>query len=146
MSLIGENLPAAADAEVYFGETLVEVYELEADASAGTTLMVKFPTGGFSQVGMLNVTVRNKNNGTQDMKINGFEYVSQADPPKYPASCSGEAGSGSMPMGDLMVLLLAVGGLLIGLKRKSANRAAYRLRADSNDACWLVTRMSACPV
>jgi hypothetical protein len=122
VSLIGENLPAAADAEVYFGETLVEVYELEADASAGTTLMVKFPTGGFSQVGMLNVTVRNKNNGTQDMKINGFEFVSEPTI-KYPTSCSGEAGSGSMPMGDLMVLLLAVGGLLIGLKRKSAGTA-----------------------
>ena len=84
--------------------------------------MVKFPIGGFSQVGMLNVTVRNKSNGTQDMKINGFEYISEPTI-KYPTSCSGEAGGASMPMGDLAVLLLAVGGLLIGLKRKSAGTA-----------------------
>lgn len=123
VALIGENLPAPGEAEVYIGETLVEVYETNADAGKGIRLMVSYPTGGFAEVGMLNVTVKNTANGTQAMKVNGFEYISEAEGPRNLINCSQSGQTGGLPAGDLAVLLLAVAGLLVGLRHKKTGMA-----------------------
>ena len=90
------------------------------DIGAGTTYQVKFPVGGFAEVGVMNVTVRNKQNGTQATRINGFEFLSPPEGPQNPIDCSASRSGGAMPVGDLLVLLLAGTALAFGLRRKKA--------------------------
>ncbi len=120
VALIGENLPTPEEAEVKFGSTLLKVYEEDADKGLGTRLMIKFPEGGFAEVGKLDVTVRNTSNGTEGMKIDGFDFVSEADGPGNLINCSGGGSSGGVPLGDLALLIMVLAGLMLGMRHKKA--------------------------
>jgi hypothetical protein len=117
--IIGENFPAAEDLVVLFGDTVMNDLFV---SDGGTSITVGFPQGGFAEVGEMNVTVRNTANGTQAMKLNAFDFVSQPDVGKLPGCGAGGAGGGA-PLGDLIVLLMAALFLGGGLWKRGAQKA-----------------------
>ena len=118
VSLIGVNLPSPEDASVYFGNTLVEVYELEEDKGTGTRLQVKYPLGGFAEVGSMHVRVVNKSNGTEGTMLNAFEFISLPEGPKNPLDCNASKTGGPMPLADVFILLVTALALGLGLRGK----------------------------
>ncbi len=73
---MGSNFNPAKDVEVLFGKTYMPVQSV---SSAGTSIVVAFPTGGLPNTGALDVTVRNLQTGsakaTEDTLLDGFYYV-----------------------------------------------------------------------
>jgi hypothetical protein len=119
VKVIGENFGAREDMVVRFGETLMTILAVN---SEGTEISVGYPTGGFAEVDQMSVTVVNETNGTEAIKLNAFEFVSDpvSKPNVGPFSCGPNSGGFTSPLGDLLLLALVVGGLAFGLRSKGA--------------------------
>jgi len=119
VKVIGENFGAREDMIVRFGETLMPILAVN---SEGTEISVGYPIGGFAEVDQMSVTVANDTNGTEAIKLNAFEFVSDpvAKPNIGPFSCGPNGGATSSPLGDLVLLSLVFAGLAFGIRSKSA--------------------------
>lgn len=76
--LKGKNFSQLGKVQVIFGETIMPVLSVSPD---GTSISVGFPLGGIPTVGLIDVTVKNLDQGTQYTLAKGFEYVNDAQRP-----------------------------------------------------------------
>lgn len=121
ITIIGQNFPDMDSTEVYLGRTRLPVISVSAD---GTQIGAGFPAGGLPDVGPLTVKVQNKNNGTEGVLLNGFDYVNEAVRNKIGSAfgCAPQenGGPGSV-LGDMMLMALLLAGLTAALRRKSSH-------------------------
>lgn len=74
----GNRFSPLGKVQVIFGETIMPVLSVSPD---GTSISVGFPLGGIPTVGLIDVTVKNLDQGTQYTLAKGFEYVNDAQRP-----------------------------------------------------------------
>jgi len=114
VNVIGSNFSPLGKVQVIFGSTIMPVLAVSSD---GTSISVGFPQGGIPSVGVIDVTVKNLDQGTEHTLVGGFEYVNDAQRPskKFLFGCgSGKVGKDrTSNIGDISILLLVLGLLII---------------------------------
>lgn len=118
VTVLGSNFDEKGSIEVVFGRTLMPVLAVSAD---GTQISVGFPAGGLPDSGPLNVRVVNSARQTEDILVDGFDYVNSAKQTSSSgcAAVPGEDG-GRRSYGDAVTVLAAGILLTVGTRRRRA--------------------------
>ncbi|HEX71771.1 MAG TPA: hypothetical protein ENN65_00430 [Candidatus Hydrogenedentes bacterium] len=119
ITIMGQNFPDVDNTEVYLGRTRIPLLSVSTD---GTQIRAGFPPSGLPDVGPLTVKVKNMNNNTEGVLLNGFDYVNVAVRNKVRnifGCAPGEQGAGAGGVwGDLVLMALVLAAMAAGLGRK----------------------------
>ncbi|MBP8131382.1 MAG: hypothetical protein KA184_17520 [Candidatus Hydrogenedentes bacterium] len=123
VTISGQNFDAQGGVEVRFGRTLMPVQSLTA-----TRVQVGFPVSGLPTTGLLDVSVRNKSTGQEDVAADGFEYVNTAMRPTKVLFCGPAVVDGPAPYAADALVMFAAAAVLWGVHGWSRRRLAARRR------------------
>lgn len=124
----GLNFATDGNMQVLFGKTLMQIISVRPD---GTGVSVGYPIGGLPAPGPLDVMVRNTgdrdnnpNNDPQDVMLNGFTFVNDANRPAKTGffGCGPTEATQGSGLGDLLVLAGVAGMLLFVSRRRATGR------------------------
>ncbi len=120
VKVLGTGFADRDSVEVLFGRTLMPVLGVNA---AGTSISVGFPASGLPDAGLLDVAVRNVEKGTQDILVDGFEYISDAQRAKFAGwlGCAPQNAAAGSLLGDALVALFMA--VVLGLAARKARRS-----------------------
>ncbi|MCX8063817.1 MAG: PKD domain-containing protein [Candidatus Hydrogenedentes bacterium] len=132
----GNNFSPIDKIQVIFGETIMPVLAVSSD---GTSISVGFPLGGISRVGVLDVTVKNIDQGTQYTLVSGFEYVNDPQRPSKKLLFGCGVGSDNSDnrgkignIGELVILLLLI-SFLTTCGKKTTCESTLQNRSSNSE-------------